>query len=206
MTDLNKVAKIYKTLADPTRLKILRLIKKYPGITTASILENIKVSPSTLTFHIKKLLSIHSIYTTKKGSFLCYHPNLEQFKVVCEAFQKGIDGTLLNFITHEKFVIFQEKDFTEVLKVLGDKTRLEILMLMGNNPGITGKELHILTNESEADISFHTKILEEEKIINSRKISNQVYYWIDLGFIVTFYRFLDIHRTTPAGKSVFDKK
>ena len=69
------------------------------------------------------------------------------------------------------------------LKALADPTRLEILSLLPDNDRCEGvynvSELADETRITQPSVSYHMNILKSAKLVKSRKMCRDVYYWID---------------------------
>lgn len=61
-------------------------------------------------------------------------------------------------------------------KVLSDKNRIKILLMIFKKPGISGKEIIIDSKQSQPIISFHLKKLIQGKIIVCKKSGQSHYY------------------------------
>ncbi|MCX7196189.1 MAG: metalloregulator ArsR/SmtB family transcription factor [Proteobacteria bacterium] len=76
-----QVVKALSSLAQPTRLAIYRLLVSCgpEGMAAGQIAEKLKVSPATLSFHLKTLSHAELIESRQDGRFIYYAAN---FKVM----------------------------------------------------------------------------------------------------------------------------
>ncbi|EIT86085.1 ArsR family transcriptional regulator [Fictibacillus macauensis ZFHKF-1] len=66
---------VFKALADPTRVKILDLLKKQ-SLTAGEIYEHFSMKKPSISHHLNILSGAQLIYAEKKGQFVHYHINL----------------------------------------------------------------------------------------------------------------------------------
>ncbi|MFQ3675164.1 MAG: metalloregulator ArsR/SmtB family transcription factor [Endomicrobiia bacterium] len=67
--------RIFKSVADKRRLEILELLSRQEKVTIYEIKENLKISSSTVCFHLKKLESVGIIDSKKVGKKVFYMIN-----------------------------------------------------------------------------------------------------------------------------------
>lgn len=78
----------------------------------------------------------------------------------------------------------------KIFKALGDKTRLEILLLISLNPDICLCHIEDCFELSNSNLSRHLKELEQSGIVISRKLSKWKHYQLSsignalVGFII----------------------
>jgi len=179
--------KLCKVLGDSTRYKIFSFIKNNDCVTSVELLKKFKISHSTLTFHISKMKKCGLIIEKKSGKFIQYKLNLANVKSSFLYVTNCVTNSLNNMYSCCKELVLTDDDFSNLFKLHEDKQRLEIWQLITQNPGITGKELHVRTKLSEANVSFHCKKLIESKLINFKKFGNQTYYWLDVTLAVSYH-------------------
>lgn len=68
--------KIFKCLADKSRLLIINNLKESP-MYVELLSERLRLSPSTTSFHLKKLEEVKLVYSTKEQYYVVYHLNEE---------------------------------------------------------------------------------------------------------------------------------
>ncbi len=67
-----RVAEIFEGLAYPVRLKILELLEDGKAYTVGEILEVVKIEPSLLSHHLKKMKNIGIISSERQGRNIYY--------------------------------------------------------------------------------------------------------------------------------------
>lgn len=80
MTDFST---LFKALSDPTRRKILQLLK-HKDMTPSQILERIEVSQPTLSHHLDSLRRAQLIEGERDGQFIRYSLNMTVFDQAVE--------------------------------------------------------------------------------------------------------------------------
>lgn len=76
MNYMDQLIKTLKVLADKSRLKILAAINKEPSYQEL-LAKQLKLNPSTVSFHLKKLEDQNLIIPTKEQYYKVYHINKE---------------------------------------------------------------------------------------------------------------------------------
>ncbi|GIN12719.1 transcriptional regulator [Shouchella clausii] len=69
----------FKALADPTRRKILDLLKEQ-DLTAGEIANHFQMSKPSISQHLKLLKAAHLVQDEKKGQFVYYSLNLTVFQ------------------------------------------------------------------------------------------------------------------------------
>jgi len=72
MSDLKKITKIIKALADENRIRIVTLLKAKKNLCVCEITEIIGLSQPTISSHLKKLQDAEIITFSKDGSWVNY--------------------------------------------------------------------------------------------------------------------------------------
>lgn len=83
--DRTEVAKISKALADPTRLKIYEKIAAHPDTICGALVEEFKLSPATVSHHLKVLSEANLIETRRDGQFIHNCAVIETLKKFTQA-------------------------------------------------------------------------------------------------------------------------
>lgn len=83
--EYKQAAKVFKALADPTRLRILSIIESESMMITG-IVEKFNLSQPTVSYHIRILENAGLVKTVKKGR-----------EVYCSLIKKGILKKVLEF-------------------------------------------------------------------------------------------------------------
>jgi ArsR family transcriptional regulator, arsenate/arsenite/antimonite-responsive transcriptional repressor len=84
---------VFKALSDPTRRKILQLLKQ-KDLTVSEILEHFPITQPSLSHHLDALKRAGLVVPERNGQFIVYSINLSVFEEVEEF--------ILNFFSHEK--------------------------------------------------------------------------------------------------------
>ncbi|AUB31848.1 ArsR/SmtB family transcription factor [Spiroplasma floricola] len=78
-----KFAEVFKTLADPTRLKIINMICDCGCNKCAqNILDNLNITQPTLSYHMKMLEKVGILNSTKEKNSKIYKVNQEMIKEI----------------------------------------------------------------------------------------------------------------------------
>ena len=70
-------AAVFKALADENRVDIIRSIARHPGVTASALLDRLDIAQSTLSHHMKVLLSAGIVVCKRKGKWTHYSINIE---------------------------------------------------------------------------------------------------------------------------------
>lgn len=79
MTEL-EVVKLFKALADKSRLSILKSLAKEP-MYVELLAERLKLTPATISFHLKKLQDLNIVNSKKEQYYVVYSLNEEILSV-----------------------------------------------------------------------------------------------------------------------------
>lgn len=93
----------------------------------------------------------------------------------------GGDELHLNRITEAKKALPEASKMTDLAdfyKVMGDETRLKLLMSLDNGP-LCVSDLSCILNMTLSAISHQLKILRVAKLVKSTKVGKVVYYALD---------------------------
>ena len=82
-TSMTEYTNIFKALSDPTRRKILQLLKE-KNLTPSEILEQMDVSQPTLSHHLDILKRANIIDGEREGQFIRYSLNMSVFDMALE--------------------------------------------------------------------------------------------------------------------------
>ena len=80
MDKINKLAEIFKALADPTRLTIVKMLTKHEFLCVNAIAHNLDVTQSAVSQHLKLLYQTGLVLKNRKGSHIHYQLNKEMLK------------------------------------------------------------------------------------------------------------------------------
>ncbi|HPI73616.1 MAG TPA: metalloregulator ArsR/SmtB family transcription factor [bacterium] len=81
--------KLFQALADPTRRKIVQLLKKQDQ-TPSDLLQKIKVSQPTLSHHLDILKRANLIDGAREGQYIRYSLNMSVFQMSVDYLMKFI--------------------------------------------------------------------------------------------------------------------
>lgn len=79
-TQTREAATVLAALAHESRLSIFRLLVQVgpQGLSASKISEELKTSPSSLSFHLKELSHANLVSSRQEGRFIYYSANYEQ--------------------------------------------------------------------------------------------------------------------------------
>jgi DNA-binding transcriptional ArsR family regulator len=83
---LDAAAARLEALGNPTRLKIYRLLVRagQEGASVGRLLEKLDIAPSTLSHHLKALVSVGLVTQTREGTTLVCHTNYELMRALVD--------------------------------------------------------------------------------------------------------------------------
>lgn len=84
------VGSTFKALADPTRRKILRLLREH-DMTAGEIAEQFNISKPSISHHLNILKQSGLILDERKGQFILYSLNMTVFQEVMGWFSEIMD-------------------------------------------------------------------------------------------------------------------
>jgi len=87
--DRMELDKLFQALADPTRRKIVQLLKKQDQ-TPSDLLQKIKVSQPTLSHHLDILKRANLIDGAREGQYIRYSLNMSVFQMSVDYLMKFI--------------------------------------------------------------------------------------------------------------------
>ncbi|RLL39805.1 ArsR family transcriptional regulator [Oceanobacillus piezotolerans] len=70
---------LFKTLSDPTRRKILELLKE-KDLTAGEISNNFNISKPSISHHLKLLKNVDLVYSERRGQHIYYSLNTTVFQ------------------------------------------------------------------------------------------------------------------------------
>ncbi len=79
--DRKNLLSSFHTLSDPLRLQVVELLHSQE-LCVAELLDQLDVSPSTLSFHLKQLKQANLLLSRQEGRWIYYRLNLAQFVVL----------------------------------------------------------------------------------------------------------------------------
>jgi|SRR5215468_10484698 len=72
--DTAEIAKISKALTDPSRLQIYQFIAAQPDMYCGQIIEKYRLTPATISHHLRVLTEAGLIECRREGQFVYTHP------------------------------------------------------------------------------------------------------------------------------------
>jgi DNA-binding transcriptional ArsR family regulator len=97
----------------------------------------------------------------------------------------GEDQILIYSLHHKDFT---KEDIINILKVISDETRFEIIELLFKENSMMGKDLASKLNLSTPTISHHMEKLKEIGFINEERVKNSKYYSVNHNSIDKFVK------------------
>jgi DNA-binding transcriptional ArsR family regulator len=76
----------------------------------------------------------------------------------------------------------------KALAALADRTRPQILFLLGEKGRMCVGDIAANFSISRPAISHHLKVLKDAGVLQSEKVGQEVYYWVDCRGLVTMLR------------------
>ncbi|MDR7236073.1 biotin operon repressor [Neobacillus drentensis] len=110
MIQLDRIVAFYKTMGDPTRIRIVAILAKGP-LHGQAIAGKLGLSAPTITHHLKKLRDIHVVYDRRVKNTIYFYLNEslinQQAKVFTELLEKRgeeLDGMVEESIERQKII------------------------------------------------------------------------------------------------------
>lgn len=120
MIQLDKIVSFYKTMGDPTRIRIVAILAKGP-LHGQAIAGKLGLSAPTITHHLKKLREIHVVYDRRVKNTIYFYLNEslinQQAKVFTELLEKKgeeLDEMVESSLERQKII---ENFFTKTGKL-----------------------------------------------------------------------------------------
>ena len=92
---------VFKALGDPTRIRIVRMLAERGEVCVCTIVEELGVRQSAVSFHMNKLKQTGLLHGRREGQWIHYSLNVEAFETGPQAFlnelvsvaKRGADGS-----------------------------------------------------------------------------------------------------------------
>lgn len=84
--------------------------------------------------------------------------------------------------------VLKDKKVIELLTAVGDAVRLKIIFLLGYGGRLNAGEITDQFDLSRPAISHHLKVLKTAGLIESEKLGQEVYYWLESEQILSRLR------------------
>lgn len=79
--DAQSIARIFRVLGDPTRLKIMRLLLAKENVCVGEVAAELNISTPATSQHLK-MMELHNLLEpVRDGQRICYQPNRDNFDV-----------------------------------------------------------------------------------------------------------------------------
>jgi len=88
---MSSLSKTFKALSDPTRRKILELLKK-GALTAGEISEQFPISPPSITHHLNLLKDAELIAQQRDGRQLIYSLNLSVIEEILKSYYENFSA------------------------------------------------------------------------------------------------------------------
>ncbi|WP_457556804.1 winged helix-turn-helix transcriptional regulator [Candidatus Harpocratesius sp.] len=134
-----------EVLENEIRMNLITLILERPGIHYSELLREIDTSPSNLAWHLDILETYKIIQKQRLGKYLIFYPYLDKNPFA------NLDPTIAK-----------------------SKTTLEILKIIGENPGIYQGKIAKRLDLNRKSVQYHLDKLEELKLIRREKLGRKV--------------------------------
>ncbi len=76
----------------------------------------------------------------------------------------------------------------QALSAIADRTRLQILLLLGQECRMCVGDIASHFRISRPAISHHLKVLKTNGLVQNEKVGQEVFYWVDAGNMVAILR------------------
>ena len=76
----------------------------------------------------------------------------------------------------------------QAISAVADRTRIQILLLLGQECRMCVGDIASHFHISRPAISHHLKVLKNSGIVQSEKVGQEVYYWVDADRLVAMLR------------------
>ena len=76
----------------------------------------------------------------------------------------------------------------QAISAIADRTRLQILLLLGQKCRMCVGDIAGHFRISRPAISHHLKVLKTNGLVQSEKVGQEVYYWVNAGDMVVILR------------------
>lgn len=170
---IEKSLEIFKCLADKSRLKIIHNLLKEP-MYVELLSERLELSPSTISFHLKKMENAGIVNSKKEQYYVIYFVNKDLFEISLKKFidfntaEGYCEKNRENEYKNKIIKTFFEYNKLKSIPVQRKKKLIvfeEITKKIEKNHKYTERELHLILSEIYED--FIT--LKKELIIEDRK-------------------------------------
>jgi len=149
---LDKV-KFFKCLADKSRLRIINNLLKEP-MYVELLSEKLDITPSTVSFHLKKLMDSGIVYSKKEQYYVIYHINSELF-----------NSSLIDLLTDEH----EENEENEIEKKRAEEYRKKVLDSFWEYGKL--KSIPVQRKKRRIVLEFMLEAFEENREYTEREVN-----------------------------------
>lgn len=183
MTD-NEAIKIFKSLSDKSRLMILKCLAKEP-MYVERLAERISLTPSTVSFHLKKLEEAKIVTKEKEQYYVIYHMNEHILKsTLLDIIKEESSEQKLQEEREEKYrkkVLdsFFEYGKLKAIPVQRKKEKIvleEIAKAFELEKEYTEREVNIIIADFYDDFCTIRRDMISERILTRKKVDNKNIY------------------------------
>lgn len=183
MTD-NEAIKIFKSLSDKSRLMILKCLAKEP-MYVERLAERISLTPSTVSFHLKKLEEAKIVKKEKEQYYVIYHMNEHILKsTLLDIIKEESSEQKLQEEREEKYrkkVLdsFFEYGKLKAIPVQRKKEKIvleEIAKAFELEKEYTEREVNIIIADFYDDFCTIRRDMISERILTRKKVDNKNIY------------------------------
>jgi len=87
-------------------------------------------------------------------------------------------------LTYKDFPMRDRARISELLAVVGDPARLNIIFLLGETGRLNVGDIASRFHLSRPTISHHLKVLKTSRVVTAQKVGQEVFYELDEGVII----------------------
>ena len=142
-----------RLFSDETRVRILKLLAEHGELTNSQLSDMLGVGESTVFYHLKLL---------KDGGIVKLSRTEREPHGIIMRYYK-LRSALLPAV----YALLPELALT---KLLGDKTRVQILRLLAEHGELTNSQLARMLGIGKSTISYHLKLLKGAGLVRARKV------------------------------------
>ncbi|QSX23937.1 metalloregulator ArsR/SmtB family transcription factor [Priestia megaterium] len=152
---LDKLVNYHKAVGDPTRIRIISLLKKGP-LHGQAIAYKLGLQPSTITHHISKLRDIGLVYQRRQGNIIYFYLDSERLEYNSKA--------ILNI---------GEESIENQDSKINDKDKLSIVKNFVNSDG-TLKQIPIQRKKKNVILAYLIRDLHQGKTYKEKDLNEYI--------------------------------
>jgi DNA-binding transcriptional ArsR family regulator len=152
---LDKLVNYYKAVGDPTRIRIISLLKKGP-LHGQAIAYKLGLQPSTITHHISKLRDVGLVYQRRQGNIIYFYLDSERLEYNSKA--------ILNI---------GEESMENQDSKINDKDKLSIVKNFINSDG-TLKQIPSQRKKKNVILAYLIRDLHQGKMYKEKDLNEYI--------------------------------